>query len=404
MQNMNEKWKLKWTSLLIGEGISIFTSSLLQMAFVWYLTEKTGSAAILSLTTLIAFLPQAVLGMFIGVYVDRWKRKLVMIFSDLAIALIALLVFIYSLGSDIPTLLIMLVMFFRGIGGAFHQTSFSAITPLVVPPENLAKAGGANQGIVSISTLVSPAVAALVYSNFGISGAILMDVAGALIASIIVVFIKIPELKGEREIPSFINEFKAGYNILKAEKGLLWLAYAIGFFSLCFMPVSALYPLMSLDYFGGTTFEASIAETAFSVGMLLGSGLLSLWGGFKRKTRTMTVGMFLVALSLCSIIFMTPSMFYVFAVVCVFIGFSAPFFNVPFYALFQTKVQPEYLGRVFGIVNFIGNIGTPIGLLLSAAFADRIGVNNFCVISGLLLLGEGIWFASSKTLHSLDNQ
>ncbi len=400
---MDNRWKLKWTSLLIGEGISIFTSSLLQMAFVWYLTEKTGSALVLSLTTLVAFLPQAVLGMFIGVYVDRWKRKLVMIFSDLAIAVIALFVFIFSLTSDIPTLLIMFVMFLRGIGGAFHQTSFSAITPLVVPPENLAKAGGANQGIVSISTLASPAAAALVYNSYGITGAIFMDIVGALIASLIVVFIKIPELKEEKkEVPSFIKEFREGYGILRSEKGLLWLAYAIGFFSLCFMPINALYPLMSLDYFGGTTFEASIAETAFSIGMLLGSALLSLWGGFKKKTLTMAIGILMVAISLCSVFFMTPSMFYFFAATCVVIGFSAPFFNVPFFALFQTKVQPEYLGRVFGIINFIGNIGTPIGLLFSAIFADRIGVNNFFVLSGILLLFEGVFFACSKTLHSLD--
>ena len=63
------------------------TSGVLQMALIFYLTQKTGSALVLSLATFFGFLPQAVLGPFIGVWVDRWSRKAVMIGADLFIAL-----------------------------------------------------------------------------------------------------------------------------------------------------------------------------------------------------------------------------------------------------------------------------------------------------------------------------
>ena len=64
----------------------MLTSFVLQMAIIWYITEKTKSAALLSAATLIAFLPQAIISMFSGVYVDRFNRKTVLMAADLFIA------------------------------------------------------------------------------------------------------------------------------------------------------------------------------------------------------------------------------------------------------------------------------------------------------------------------------
>ena len=62
-----QNWRRTFIAIWSGQAISILTSSVLQMAIVWYITQKTGSAALLSLATLIGFLPQALLGLFIGV-------------------------------------------------------------------------------------------------------------------------------------------------------------------------------------------------------------------------------------------------------------------------------------------------------------------------------------------------
>ena len=61
-------------------------SANLQMAIIFYLTEKTGSAMVLSMASLVGFLPYAVFGPAIGVLVDRHDRKKIMIGADLIIA------------------------------------------------------------------------------------------------------------------------------------------------------------------------------------------------------------------------------------------------------------------------------------------------------------------------------
>ena len=51
-------------------------------------------------------------------------------------------------------------------------------------------------------------------------------------------------------------------------------------------------PLVSMRYFGGTAVAASVVETAYSLGMLVGSFLLGLWGGTRNKMTTMTAAVF----------------------------------------------------------------------------------------------------------------
>ena len=79
-------WKQDFYTIWAGQAVSLITSGVLQMAIIWHLTNTTGSAMVLSMATLVGFLPQAVLGSAIGVLVDRWNRKMVMIGADVIIA------------------------------------------------------------------------------------------------------------------------------------------------------------------------------------------------------------------------------------------------------------------------------------------------------------------------------
>lgn len=66
-------WKRSFLTIWAGQAVSLITSSILQMAIIWYLTDTTGSALVLSMATMVGFLPQAILGTMIGVLVDRWN-------------------------------------------------------------------------------------------------------------------------------------------------------------------------------------------------------------------------------------------------------------------------------------------------------------------------------------------
>src|SRR5581483_6169520 len=138
-QTVPERWAARFFTIWTGQAFSLFGRQIVQFALVWYLTQKTGSATILATATLVAMLPQILLGPFAGAIVDRSSRRLVMILADSFIALsTAGLIVLFMMGK-IQIWHIYVAMALRSLGSAFHSPAMSASTPLMVPEKHLTR-------------------------------------------------------------------------------------------------------------------------------------------------------------------------------------------------------------------------------------------------------------------------
>ena len=125
-----QSWKRNFFTIWTGQAISKFSSSVLQFAMIWYLTDTTESAAVVSFAVFLAFFPQAILGPISGVVIDRYNRKVIMILSDVLIALIGLVMAIAGYMGSLSTWMILAVLFLRTVGTAFHSPCMQAVTPI----------------------------------------------------------------------------------------------------------------------------------------------------------------------------------------------------------------------------------------------------------------------------------
>ena len=388
MIKQTSKWKQAFFTIWTGQAFSLITSAILQMAIIFYLTEKTGSAMVLSIASLAGFLPYAVFGPVIGVLVDRYDRKKIMISADLTIAAAGALLAIIALYMELPVWMVMTVLFIRSIGTAFHSPALNAVTPLLVPEDQLTKCAGYSQSLQSISYILSPAAAAFLYSVWKLNAIIAMDVLGAVIACITVALVRVPKLNMEQQSLklNFIKEMREGLGVLKENKGLFALLLIGTLYMFVYMPINALYPLISVKYFGGTSVHVSITEIAYASGMLAGGLTLGKFGGFKKRIILIAASIFMMGASLAISGLLPPGGFVIFAACCAIMGLSVPFYSGVQTALFQEKIRPEYLGRVFSLIGSIMSLAMPVGLILSGFFADRIGVNHWFLISGILII------------------
>lgn len=398
-------WKKKYFTMLAGQSVSLITSGILQMSIIFYLTAKTNSAMVLSIATLMGFLPQAVIGPFAGTFVDRHSRKGVMIGADLMIAATGGFLAVVSVFMELPIWLIMLVLFVRSIGNAFHSPASSAVTPLMVPQDQLTKCAGYNQTMQAAVSLISPAAAAFLYSVWSLSTIILLDIIGAVLACGVVAVLSIPNppiCPGESQ-NRFFRDMKEGYFELKKNKGLfalLWIGTAYMFF---FMPISALYPLMSMGYFRGTPTHASIAEIAFAGGMLAGGILLSVWGGFKNRIFSIGLSVLVMGVSIAISGLLPTNAFFIFVICCTVMGLTSPFYGVQ-NALFQEQLPPEYLGRVFSLLGSVMSFAMPLGLLCSGIFAELIGVEKWFLLCGIGIIAVAVLVFVLPVLRNVDCQ
>ena len=403
-----QHWKQNFFTIWAGQAVSQLSSSILQFAIVWYLTEKTGSALVLSAAMLAGFLPQGVLGPFIGVYIDRYSRKKIMIISDLMIALASLLLVIAGLGGrTLPVWLILSVLLARSVGSAFHNPSLQAVTPQIVPEDQLTRCAGYSQSLQSVSQILSPVLAAVVYSAWKLSSIVFLDVVGALAAVCTLCICHIPPLPARSEKTQkqpFLQEAAIGFRILRSNRGLFGLVLVSSLYTFALMPTSALFPLMSMSYFGGTNVHASIAEVVFSLGLLSGSLTLGKWGGSKNRIHTILFSFLLMSASLIFSGLLPPRGFLGFAVCSFFMGVSGPFYWGMYTPLLQQGFEPQYLGRVLSISSSVQLVVAPVALSVSGAFAEFCGVQNWFLIAGGLTLAAAFLIIGVPSIRSCDQK
>lgn len=401
----NPSWKKQYYTLWSGQAVSVLTSSILQMILIWHLTAVTRSALVLSLASMAGFLPSALLGIFAGTLVDRMSRKTAMIGADLFIAAVSLALVFAAWNGAIPIWLILAVLAVRSVGTAFHTPAISAVTPLLVPAEELTRCAGYTQSIQTVGFIAGTAIAGILYPICTISQMVALDVGGALLATLAVAVIRIPELEsagtpGEKR--SLWRETKEGYAILRKQRGIFALVWTAAAFMVMYSPINALFPLMSMDHFGGTTVHASIAEISFAVGMLFGGVVLGIWGGFKNRGVGIVLSVVMMGVPIALSGLLPPGGFWVFAICCAAMGLSVPFYNGPVTALMQEKIPPEYLGRVFGLYGSIASLAMPVGLMFSGAFADRVGTADWFAITGALCLALAVVMYAVPSIRHID--
>ena len=188
-------WKQKFALLWTGQALSILSSMISQYALIWYLTDLTGSPAVLSLATMAALVPQGILSLFTGTFADRFDRRWIMIISDGAIGLVSLMLAAAAFAAPLPVAPILAVAALRSVGGAFHAPCIQAITPLLAPPDALTRCAGWSQGIQTVSMLLSPALAAVLYARIPLAWSLLLDTLGAAFAIAGVQLARLPALR-----------------------------------------------------------------------------------------------------------------------------------------------------------------------------------------------------------------
>lgn len=405
MDVLSTNWKKNFFIIWTGQALSQFSSSVLQFAIVWYLTDQTGSAMVLTAAMMMGFLPQGVLGPFIGVFIDRYNRKRIMIISDLLISAASFAMVLAGWMGSLSTELILVVLLVRSVGSAFHTPCLQAVTPQIVPSDQLTKCSGYSQALESVSQILSPVIAAVLYSSWSLSWIISLDVIGALAAVLTLGVTEIPELTRDKssEKVQVLREAKEGFRILKTRKGMLGLVLIGSIYTLALMPTSALFPLMTMSYFHGTSTHASLVEVVFSVGLLSGSLILSKWGGTKNRIYTIVGSFLLMSLSLLISGILPPGGFLVFILCSWFMGISGPFYWGMYTPLLQSNFEAKYLGRVLSLSGSIRLLSGPVGLVISGAFAEKYGVEKWFLIASALVLLASILCVAVPAVRTCDD-
>lgn len=387
-----DNWKRVFAIIWTGQFLSILTSSIVNFAIVLWLSLETGSAEVLAFATMAALLPQSVLGLFTGIFIDRWKRKRVMIMADSFIAfctLILAVLFYFDL-AKISHIYVLLAL--RSVGSAFHMPAMQASVPLLAPKSKLMRIAGINQVIQSVCNIAGPALAGLFITMMKMTNILLLDVAGAAFACLSLCFVFIPDPSHEERNSELHlwREAKEAIMEVRNQYGLSWLFLLSILATFVIMPVSVLFPLMTLNHFAGNAFQVSLVEVSWGGGALLAGALLGL-KKYRWNEILLINGMY-IALGLTFLFsgLLPVSGFIWFAVLTALGGVCGSLYFATFTTVIQSRIDPGVMGRVFSFYMSFSMLPSMIGLLSTGFLADSIGLGNTFIISGGFLCLIGI--------------
>ncbi|MFT3893548.1 MAG: MFS transporter [Anaerolineales bacterium] len=407
-QPLPQNWAARFFTIWTGQAFSLFGSALVQFALIWWLTQKTGSGTMLAFATLAAMLPQVVLGPFAGALVDRWNRRLIMIFADASIALATLgLIVLFATGL-VQIWHVYVLMAIRSLGGAFHFPAMGASTRLMVPEKHLTRISGLNQTLQGVMNMIAPPVGALLIEVFPTQNVLLIDVGTAVLAILPLLFFSIPQ-PARVETPhetkqSLFADVREGLAYVRNWNGLLVVLSMAVLLNFLLTPTGSLMPLLITKYFGKGAFEFGLMDSASGFGIIIGGVLLSVWGGFRKKIVTSMLGIIGIGIGIAGVA-LVPANLFILAMISM--GFSSamtPITNGPLGAIMQAKVRPDMQGRVMSLVNSAATAMAPLGLLIAGPVSDLIGIRAWYLIAGLVTIFMGFLGFSLPAVMQIEDE
>jgi len=397
----------------IGQLASLLGSSVVFFAVIWWLTIESESPTILSLAFFFSLIPQIIISLFAGVFIDRWDRKKIILFADFFQAFftfILILLFMFNLSSvwGVITILILRNMF-----QAIHQPTVGAIIPVMVPKEKRSRMNSLNVLISSAIFAVGPIISGILLGFMDIEMILWIDVGTFILALIPTILITIPSIRKDQgdqseqtdqnanidqENPigqkptsekksSFTKELKEGYYAIMQVKGML------AFFVTCILlnalisPSSVLRPFFISIFHGGDAKMLSYVSASMQVGMICGGVFISLRKQWKRKSLIITIVFFIEGISYMVMALVPKGQFWIILMALFFFGIGFPIINSLYLTILQEVIPLEMQGRVNSIDHALSISIMPIATLVSGPIAEAIGINYlFIILAGLHLI------------------
>jgi DHA3 family macrolide efflux protein-like MFS transporter len=389
LQAQNDSWMRKIALFLASQNVSLFGSSVVSFAIIWYITLETSSGKWVMLSAICSMLPQVLVSLWAGVWADRYNRKYLILFSDGFIALSTLILAAIFFAGYRSINLLLIVSFIRSIFTGIQTPAVNAVYPQIVPAEKLTKVNGVNQTLNALLLLLAPAVGGMILGYFDISWAFMIDVITAVIAIIILCFIKIEKVSQADDKSSVFENLREGVKYTFENKLLrdIIICFAISFF--LFTPAAFLTPVMIGRIFGDEVWRLTANEMVWTIGSLIGGIFVSLRGEFKNKVRTMAIS--LIAFGITFALLGMAKWFMVYLLIMGLSGFFMPIASTTQTVLIQENVQETMMGRVFSIIQIITSASIPVAMLLFGPLADVVSIESILLVTGAMLAGLGVF-------------
>src|SRR6478672_13074966 len=377
--------------LFAGQTISQIGDSLNKVALLWFVYEMTGSALKMTVIGLLQTLPPLLLGPLIGVYLDRFRKKPVMITVDLLRTVMILLIPLLYLVEALTLDRLYLLVFANAVVSTVFGPALASAVPLITS---------------NIGLLVGPAVSGIGIALIGAQNVLYVDAATFFVSALCLMPIRTaetlqPNLSGKGWTEDVASDLLAGFRFVFVEqKTVLLLMLTATLYSVGISAFVFLLPVFAKDVLVVDPIQLGWLWSALGVGMLIASfGLASIaQGDFPRRTHLMSTALAVGGLAVGTLEFLEAPL--AVGAVIVVIGVSTAMFTPLIWSMLQELTPAPLLGRVFTTFAMGGMAGSMAGMAGFGWATDMLGPRvslggiSFILLITAAAVGTLAWYRS----------
>lgn len=380
-------WKSRTVLFLISQCVTLFGSTLVQMAIVWYVTLNTSSGVWVAAFSICSYLPQFLMSFIGGVWADRYSRKRLIIGADISIAAVTFIMmlampFIREEKFLLGGLLVMSII--RSVGAGIQTPAVNAVIPQLVPESQLMRFNGINATMQSLVQFAAPAAAGLLLSLSTLQSTLIIDILTAVFGVGILSCVLIPKQRSIEKSASVIKDMRMGIHFAFSDKLIRKLLIVYGLFTFLCVPAGFLAGLLVNRVYGNTYWYLTAVELIGFLGMIMGGLLMSLWRGFKSRINTLVFGLFIFGIMAVGM--GLTKKFILYLILMALYGVALTIVQTSITTLIQENVKSLMQGRIFGLMGSMYSGFIPIGMVIFGPMADIIPLEWIIVCSGVLVM------------------
>lgn len=391
-----------WSQLIsqIGDGVT-------KLALLWFVYAVTGSPLQTTIIGILQTLPPIVLGPFIGVLIDRFPKKVLLIGTDLLRAL--LIGFIPCLVSHetFTVEYLYVLVFCNAVATSLFAPALFASIPFIVKKSALTAANALLQSTMSLGVMCGPLVSGLGIALLNSQAVLCLNVLTYIGSAMCLLFVSIPEVQKpartpRRSFPLYVKDFQEGIRFtLFRQPVIRLLLVTAGLYSFVISAFHTLLPVFGRNMLKVGPVEVGYLTSGVGVGLFIASVFLAKvdLGLPWRRIRVLATTSLLTALALWGFTEMTELTLGILVVIVV--GMGSGVLTPIEWGLIQEIAPPHLLGRVLALYGTCAMLAAIGGMTTFGWMAERFGETWTILGMGMVLLVTGqVAFGISRRVRS----
>jgi len=365
-----------------GQMVSVTGSWMQNMALSWLIYKLTNSAFLLGAIGSLGTLPMLVLGVPGGVMADRVEKRRILLATQSAAMVLALVVAVLTFGHLIRPWHIAALSLLSGTVFACDMPARQAfVVEMVEDRRHLMNAIALNSSIFNGARIIGPAIAGVLVASVGpawcflINGVSFTAVLGGLL------LMRFPARPRQRQETSVLADALSGLRYLRANSTVMGLAALLAVFSVFGWSYAVLMPVFARSVLHVGPQGLGYLMTATGVGALLGA--LTVASSSGRPSRRVLFGGALL-LSAALLGFSASRAFELSLGLAALAGFGGVAFMSTANTTFQMSVPDEVRGRMMGVWALVFAGSAPLGSFQMGIVAQYFGAPTAVAIGAAI--------------------